>query len=243
MPALLGGFYDRFFAKLDQPDQSRYQRLEFSRHILAGRLPQDHASILDAGCGTGTNLVTLSQLLELKQPQLHGIDVSSEAVTRARLLGLSALCLDLNSEALPHPSGMFDAALLLEILEHLYYSDGLMRELRRVVKPGGVLVATTPNLGSWANRASILFGFQPPSLEVSFLRTFGQFREQTIPNGHIRAFTRRALRRYLLEFGFEKLEEGSTVAAGVSGIVRYVDEFFYHFPSFASHLVVAAIRS
>jgi SAM-dependent methyltransferase len=54
--------------------------------------------------------------------------------------------------ALPHADGSFDAALLIGVLDHLLAPRPVAAELHRVLRPGGVLLATAPNLSYWRRR-------------------------------------------------------------------------------------------
>ena len=53
------------------------------------------------------------------------------------------------------------------MIEHLYNPDHMLEECRRVLKPGGLLIISTPNLQAWYNRILFLFGVQPIFYEVS----------------------------------------------------------------------------
>lgn len=81
---------------------------------------------------------------------------------------------------LPVRPGLFDLVVCGEILEHLAPTRVLsfLREVARVMKPGGVLVLTTPNLLSLTNRGLMLLGQSPFELPVpSAGDTFGHIRE------------------------------------------------------------------
>lgn len=88
---------------------------------------------------------------------------------------------------LPFTSNSLDIVVAGEIIEHLYDTGDFLEEIKRVLKPEGKLIITTPNLAPLANRARILFGFQPPTCNIEL---DGQV-------GHIRAFTKSAYYLFL----------------------------------------------
>ncbi len=138
------------------------------------------ARVLDAPCGAGQ---VASELLKLGF-YLAAADVSEEA---RPLLGDRLRIVDLDGQ-LPWPDNSFDLALSVEGIEHLWNPLGFLAELRRIVRPNGLLLATTPNLTSIRSRVRFLgSGFHiaaPSPLDESAhhplhhinLRTFPEWR-------------------------------------------------------------------
>jgi SAM-dependent methyltransferase len=106
---------------------------------LLGRagLPE-HPRILDAGCGTGRNLVEFGRL-----GTAHGVDASETAVEFCRRRGLDGVRLG-RLEALPFEEDSFDLLLACDVLEHVPDDLPALRELRRVAAPGASLLITVP---------------------------------------------------------------------------------------------------
>jgi SAM-dependent methyltransferase len=102
---------------------------------------------LDAPCGTGL----LSKELEKRGFTVVGIDADPNP---ARDAGVRALAGDLEGP-LPFEAGGFDVVACLEGLEHVEAQAPLLREFARVLKPGGVLVLSTPNLSGRPSRISL----------------------------------------------------------------------------------------
>jgi SAM-dependent methyltransferase len=94
--------------------------------------------VLDAGCGTGRNLQDYRSL-----GPVAGVDPSESAVEFCRRRGLGEVRQG-DVEALPFGDASFDVAFATDVLEHVDDDGAALRELRRVVAPGGLLVATVP---------------------------------------------------------------------------------------------------
>jgi SAM-dependent methyltransferase len=88
--------------------------------------------VLDAGCGSG-DWATL-----IAAPEVVGVDSSTAAVKAARERGIDALVAGI--EALPFESGSFDLVMCNAVLYHLADPDAGLRELARVLHPGGRFV-------------------------------------------------------------------------------------------------------
>jgi SAM-dependent methyltransferase len=96
------------------------------------------ATVLDAPCGDGSLAATLRQA----GYDAHGVDINAAG---ADLLGPRYHDADLNGR-LPFGDASFDALLSIEGIEHLEDRFAYLRELRRVLKPEGTLILTTPNI-------------------------------------------------------------------------------------------------
>lgn len=104
------------------------------------------AYLLDVGCGNG-QLLTLLCALDW---QVEGVEVDPLAVGQARSRGLEVRLGSL--EAQQYPANHFDVITMSHVLEHVLDPAGLLRECHRILQPGGLLVAVTPNLESWGHR-------------------------------------------------------------------------------------------
>lgn len=92
--------------------------------------------VLDVGCGTG-ELGRFSPV----GVEVHGVDADPGAVERAQRFE-RAVCLDLETAPLPYADESFDAVLAKDVLEHLRDPGEVVRELHRVLRPEGVLIAS-----------------------------------------------------------------------------------------------------
>ena len=94
--------------------------------------------VLDAGCGTGRNLMELARL-----GPAEGIDNSPQAVEFCQRRGLEGIHLS-GIEQMPFDDGRFDLLVATDVIEHLPDDGAALDELRRVAAPGGQLVITVP---------------------------------------------------------------------------------------------------
>jgi SAM-dependent methyltransferase len=99
--------------------------------------------VLDAGCGTGYGL---EMLLAYRPESVTGVDLSDEAVTDAgRRLGDQAELVRADVRDLPLEDDSFDIVVCFEVIEHVERQRDALDELKRVVRPGGVLLISSPN--------------------------------------------------------------------------------------------------
>jgi len=94
--------------------------------------------ILDVGCGTGTMLTYLSRF-----GTAEGVDVDAEAVEYCRARGLQRVSQSA-AGTLSFESNTFDLATALDVIEHIDDDVSALREIRRVLRPGGRLLMTVP---------------------------------------------------------------------------------------------------
>jgi SAM-dependent methyltransferase len=106
-----------------------------------GPAPPRERRILDAGCGTGFNLLALGRL-----GRATGIDLAPEAIVFCRERGVRALRARLL--ALPFRDAAFDVATSFDVIYHAWVSDdrAAVAEMARVVRPGGLLLVRVPAL-------------------------------------------------------------------------------------------------
>lgn len=97
--------------------------------------------VLDAGCGTGRNLLEFGALGA--PGAVNGIDSSPEAIEFCRRRGLDGVVLG-RIESLPFGERAFDLLLATDVIEHVEDDRVALRELHRVAAPGGRLLVTVP---------------------------------------------------------------------------------------------------
>lgn len=94
--------------------------------------------ILDVGCGTGTMLTYLARF-----GNAEGVDIDTEAIEYCRARGLKQVSQSA-ADNLPFADDTFDLVTALDVIEHIDDDLGVLREVRRVLRPGGRLLMTVP---------------------------------------------------------------------------------------------------
>ncbi|WP_338898440.1 class I SAM-dependent methyltransferase [Streptomyces sp. TG1A-60] len=195
-------------------------------------------TVLDIGCGDGTAAATAAPLLT--GHRVIGVDWSQDALRRARTRIPHAVRGELADGGLPFRSESADAVLFSEVIEHLVDPDAALDEIHRVLRPGGHLMLSTPNLAAWYNRALLLAGVQPVFSEVSLRGIHGRPGTEVV--GHLRLYTARALREFVAASGFEVVRLRGAPFHGVPRPLRPLDRLACAAPSAASILLLHARR-
>lgn len=114
------------------------------------------SSVLDIGCGDGEMLMDLSK----RHAQLRavGLDISPVAIERAKASGLDCRVADI-TKFLPFEGQSFDAVLLMDVLEHLFEPEDVLREAVRVAKKA--VYISVPNFVSLPARIQVILGKFP----------------------------------------------------------------------------------
>ncbi|HSI97384.1 MAG TPA: class I SAM-dependent methyltransferase, partial [Gaiellaceae bacterium] len=121
--------------------------------------------VLDLGCRSGA----LTRHF-LEGNQVVGVDVDGVALAKAAALGVEPVVANVD-EPLPFEDESFDAVVAGELFEHLHFPDALVAEIRRVLRPGGVLVGSVPNAYRLQSRLLFLRG-RPPEDDPTHLHMF-----------------------------------------------------------------------
>ena len=155
-------------------------------------LPEAPGRWVDLGCGRGELLdLADGRPPGLARPLGIGLDRSIADLRDASRGGRSCVAADL-TRSLPFRDASLDGACLVEVIEHIANAETLVAELARVVRPGGWLVVTTPNVVHLTYRLRTLTG-HPPKQE----------------GYHLRFFTRETLRRVFESNGFSVVDRAS----------------------------------
>jgi len=107
--------------------------------LVGGPLQSGPLKILDAGCGTGMNLVHFGRAGHTT----FGFDFAVEAIAKARRRGLRKIARASVTD-IPYPSEVFDLVYSFEVIDEVADVDRALSELHRVLKPGGYLLLRLP---------------------------------------------------------------------------------------------------
>jgi 2-polyprenyl-3-methyl-5-hydroxy-6-metoxy-1,4-benzoquinol methylase len=133
------------------------RRYEQIAEVIAALAPR---RVLDVGCGSGY----LASLVRQRRADVvvDGADISSVALARARTHLADAWHVDLDRADLPIDGARYDVVTCVEVIEHLYDVPHALAEIGRVLRCGGQVVATVPNVAYWRYRLTLLAGRVPP---------------------------------------------------------------------------------
>ena len=160
--------------------------------------------ILDIGCYNGT----LGSKFREMNNEVYGIEINQQVAELAKKKGILVKVQDIESK-FDFKSDFFDVVFAGEVIEHIVDTDFFIDEIKRVLKPNGILILTTPNTASLGRRLLLLMG-RNPILEASFTYPVNS------TSGHLRYFTKDLLLNFLKYKGFEIIELTSDVVNFVS---------------------------
>lgn len=205
------------------------QREELAIELILSRASSEASSFLDLGCGDG---LVLSEIRRLKPSwTLCGFDLSPNQIAKAkRRVSGGHFSIGSLTEPLPYKDGSLDVIYSGEVIEHLTNCDLFLKEIRRTLKPSGILVVTTPNLFAWYNRILMLSGTSPLFVEYSTENSaigYGplkRFKASEKPVGHLRIFHPDALTDLLSYCGFEVTDLNAARFEYLPRQVRWLDD-------------------
>jgi 2-polyprenyl-3-methyl-5-hydroxy-6-metoxy-1,4-benzoquinol methylase len=181
-------YFDRIWSAL--PSEVEPERFGPRRRFLLEQVRAGER-VLDVGCGEGS----FSAALAAAGAHPVGVDVASEAIRRASGRH-PELELHQVGETLPFEDASFDVAWAGEVLEHVQDVVGLLDEVRRVLRPGGRLLVSTPD---HPRRLRLRLALEPGAFEAHF----------DPRSDHVRFFTRQSLGELLAACQFGDLEINS----------------------------------
>jgi 2-polyprenyl-3-methyl-5-hydroxy-6-metoxy-1,4-benzoquinol methylase len=131
-------------------------RIKSARNWVSAHQPQN---LLDIGCGAGYLAARIKN--DHPQIEIHGLDFSKTAIDHASSFLDKSWRLNIDLEDIPAADEYYDAVICMEVLEHVYDITHVLKEIRRVLKPGGKALISVPNLAYWRFRLQLLIGVLP----------------------------------------------------------------------------------
>jgi SAM-dependent methyltransferase len=174
----------RLYRQLHEMERNHWWFAGRRRVLLAAleRMRVEAESILDVGCGAGTNLDLLAE--RYANREVHGIDIEIEPLRFCRS-DRSVPVSQADLARLPFCDGAFDLVCALDSIEHVADDGAALRGLHRVCRPGGTLLATVPAFPFlWGNvdvvghhyrrytRVELIEKISAAGFEVRFARYF-----------------------------------------------------------------------
>lgn len=144
-------------------------------------------AVLELGCGAGQFIRSVKRV----RPDLvcHGCDISARAIEMAKTVDDGVMYM-VSGETMPYADNSMNAVLIYDVLEHVEDVSGILREVKRVLKPGGIFYAYVPCEGD-----SLSFW--------NVCRRLGWKGDLTKKYaGHINYFSRDRLRKVYMQAGF-----------------------------------------
>ena len=132
-------------------------------------IPAGCENLLDVGCNVGALLADCAE--SHPHIKLAGVDVNARALEKARIAVPFADIQQSCGHLLPFGDGEFDCVTCIEVIEHVPADlrAATLREIHRVLKPGGRFVMRCPHQGLFAWLDSNNFRFRLPGLYLSLI--------------------------------------------------------------------------
>lgn len=162
-----------------------------AREDLAAKVPAGARAVLDVGCSRGA---TAAALRRRGVSRIVGIEPDAEDAADAARSYDRVLTVALEDVPAGEFGAEFDAVLFGDVLEHLMDPSDALVQVRPWLTPGGVVVASVPNVGHWSIVADLLAG------------RFDYIPYSLLSGTHVRHFTRSTVRDLFEASGFEVAE-------------------------------------
>lgn len=210
---------------MNDPNYYSLIRRDVLQHVPAGT-----KRLLDVGCGAGLTAHYAKHTLGVEEA--IGVEYV-EPIARRASEYLDAVHIgDIEQMELPYPDGYFDCILCADVLEHLRDPWEVLRKLRRLLSPAGVLVASIPNIGHLSVLAKIIFDrfeYEPSGI---------------LDRTHLRFFTRHTIKQMFTSTGYTVHFAGANRSRGWKFFLLNVATLGLARPfSIVQYLVVARLVS
>jgi 2-polyprenyl-3-methyl-5-hydroxy-6-metoxy-1,4-benzoquinol methylase len=196
---------DDVHAEVKHLGQKVVEYFETSRpryeYTLSLALEQDGGRVLDVGCSPGH----LSMALVKAGFEVQGLDLNQVWLAKYAPGWPERLRIthsNLEQDPLPFPSESFDLVIFTEVLEHIAITDPcvILGEIRRVLRPGGRMLLSTPNVANLSNVVALIQGenvFWPPEI---FYGSVDRHNREYTPAELVRLIEKAGFAQYALGY-------------------------------------------
>ncbi len=207
--------------------------IAYRAKILAALPVNRSAVLLDIGCEDGAWTEQVRKKVGIPPERVLALELVPELAEIARGRGFDVRTGDVDAPW-PFDDRSVDIVHANQVIEHVLHIDHFVKEIKRVLVPGGLAVVCTENLASWHNIAALVIGYQPFSLtNISNKRSIGNpfaLHKGAAPVGesfqHVHVLTLTALRDLFSAYGLPIEEAWGTgyhplphrLAAGMAAI-------------------------
>lgn len=139
--------------KESEKQRGGYNQYKIDHFVKCLKQIKGGSKILDIGCNDGT----LAEEYK-KFGRVYGVDINPVAVKSALEKGIDTKCANVFELRDVYPDNHFDVVIAGDIIEHVLDTDLFLEIIYQVLKPGGLLLLSTPNLASLGRRIMLLFG-------------------------------------------------------------------------------------
>ncbi|MDT8445847.1 MAG: class I SAM-dependent methyltransferase [bacterium] len=155
---------------------------------LALQLIGSGKRVLDLGCWDGS----IAQRIKEQGNEVYGFENSRPAAEMARQKGIEVVECNIEGDW-PTFDFQFDAIWGGEIIEHVFDTDAFLQKIRSLLKDGGQVILSTPNIATLGRRLMLMLGKNPMT----------EYTAREHDAGHIRYFTHQDMRQLLEDNRFE----------------------------------------
>jgi SAM-dependent methyltransferase len=173
-----------------KPDEYAFKEGDGSSHAAILKLLQDMppSKVLDLGCSGGL----FAERMRAMGHQVTGVDYIEVEGVRERTDRF--MVADLNNGLPDEVGDGYDLVVAGDVIEHLHRPERVLEEIRAVLRPGGQLLLSVPNIGHWYSRGRVALG------------GFDYDRRGILDETHLRFYSRASLRRAVRNAGYDLLE-------------------------------------
>jgi len=177
---------------------------------IASRYIRECKKVLDVGCGDGS-----LALFVKGKVKIYGVDKSEKLLEIAKQRGVLIKKINLDENNLPYKDSYFDCVTCLDVIEHIKDPNALVREMYRVLKKGGHLIVSAPNIRFSDHIVKLVFKGRFPTTSED---------KTAYDGGHIHYFTFSDLKEILRKAGFKIIREEGIINKPKRGVIGKIGE-------------------